>query len=195
MGLQQNTTKGNSMKLHKVLQQVSLETLGSFTNNIRKAGYDLCDLDDILNNRYFSDMVNICHFEAQEERVDELGRFILRACRVDHQLSVFTLKDVISILDKDYQDTEEPTETPKYKINLDFSEALEQLKDFKKEVSNNGVPVLKVPFDLLYTALFEPNSEENKILRQISDGTAKTLDGERSFLILPSDKGYGLDFV
>lgn len=111
------------MKLHNKLQQVDLDTLGKFTQRVTYQGYTLEDLDSILDHRYFDEGCLV-------ERLNEVGKLILRACRPVG----FTLEDIISILDSKVTKEPEDSKIIKYKVDLDFSDALSKMKSFNKLV-------------------------------------------------------------
>jgi hypothetical protein len=87
------------MRLHKVLQQIDLETLGIFAQRIGGAGYDLGDLDMILNHECFTGKTGS---ELHYKLLDQIGSFIQRCCHCDKATSLFDLGDLIGFLDARY---------------------------------------------------------------------------------------------
>jgi len=154
-----------SIKLHKVLQQVSLDSLGMFTQRITSSGYTLGEMNVLLNHNSF---VGYNTSTALENKLDETGKFIQRCCNTEGEYQ-FTIEEFIAILDKNFE---------------------EEIKEFELKlegIKGYSIPTLKIPSCILEEVANNPDGEAALMVSDLTKASLKLANGKNSFTILPSD--------
>ena len=157
------TGANTGIKLHKVLQRVSLDSLGMFTQRITSAGYDLGEMEVLLHHKNF-----VGYTDEVERELDEAGKFIQRCCKAEGE-DQFTIEEFIAILDKDFEGK-----------GKEFELKLEGIKGY-------GVPVLKIPSCILEEVANNPDGEAALMVSDLTKASLKLANEKNSFTILPSD--------